>query len=85
MQEALERIDREFTGQLAEAGVDANVIEALRVRYLGGKGELTAVRKSLGGLSKEARPAANIRRAGEDVRKLPGDRGETTGGKLTLS
>lgn len=58
MYEALERIDREFTGQLADAGIDVSAVEALRVRYLGRKGELTVLMKSLGGLSKQERPAA---------------------------
>lgn len=40
-----------------EAAQDPGTLEGLRVRYLGKKGELTAILKRMGGLSAEERPA----------------------------
>ena len=55
MKEKLEQIRREALEAMANAA-DAQELEALRVRYLGKKGELTAVLKMMGGLSAEERP-----------------------------
>ena len=58
MREALERIEREFADALAAAGDEAASIEAVRVRYLGRKGEVTGLMKQLGGLPAAEKPAA---------------------------
>ena len=53
MKETLERIRAAAIAELAGDGAD---IEAIRVRYLGKKGELTAVLRGMGQLSPEERP-----------------------------
>ena len=55
MKEQLESIRR---GALEAIGgaQEPSGLEALRVKYLGKKGELTAVLKQMGGLSSELRP-----------------------------
>ena len=53
MKEILEKIRAEAIRSLSEAGVD---VEALRIKYLGKKGELTAVLRGMGALSPEERP-----------------------------
>ena len=55
MKETLEQIRREALAALEGAG-SAQELEALRVQYLGKKGELTAVLKQMGKLSPEERP-----------------------------
>ena len=55
MKEQLEQIRTQALAALAEAA-DAQALDALRVRYLGKKGELTAVLKQMGKLSAEERP-----------------------------
>ncbi len=55
MKETLEQIRREAAEALAEAK-DSSMLEGLRVKYLGKKGELTAVLKQMGKLSAEERP-----------------------------
>lgn len=57
MRETLSALERTFESELG-AATDAQAIEAVRVRYLGRKGELTALMKHLGGLSTEERPLA---------------------------
>ena len=42
--------------QAIDAAADMDALEALRVRYLGKKGELTAILKQMGKLSAEERP-----------------------------
>lgn len=54
----LERIGAAFDAALSAAGSDANAVEAVRVRFLGKKGELTTLLKGLGALSAEERPRA---------------------------
>ena len=56
MKEQLEKLERESLGTVAEAA-DIAALDALRVRYLGKKGELTAILKQMGKLSAEERPA----------------------------
>ncbi|MEA4955366.1 MAG: phenylalanine--tRNA ligase subunit alpha [Pseudoflavonifractor sp.] len=56
MKETLERIRREALEALDQTGA-AQDLDALRVKYLGKKGELTAVLKQMGRLSAEERPA----------------------------
>ncbi len=55
MRQQLERIKQEALSALADAATPA-ALEELRVRYLGKKGELTAVLKLMGKLSAEERP-----------------------------
>ena len=53
MKDTLLKIKAEALAALAEDGAD---LEALRIRYLGKKGELTAVLRGMGKLSAEERP-----------------------------
>ena len=55
MKQQLEAIRKAALEAIADAA-KAEDLEALRVRYLGKKGELTAVLKQMGGLSAELRP-----------------------------
>ena len=55
MKETLEQIRREALSALEHAQ-NAQELDALRVKYLGKKGELTAVLKQMGKLSAEERP-----------------------------
>ena len=55
MKEQLEQIRLEARAALQEAA-DPKILDDLRVRYLGKKGELTAILKQMGGLSAEERP-----------------------------
>ncbi len=55
MKEQLKNIAQEAYNAL-EAASDMQQIDALRVKYLGKKGELTAILKQMGGLSAEERP-----------------------------
>ena len=55
MKEQLEKIRQEALGALGSVS-DANELDALRVRFLGKKGELTGVLKMMGKLSAEERP-----------------------------
>jgi phenylalanyl-tRNA synthetase alpha chain len=57
MRSEIERLDREFRAALAAARDDAAAIETLRVRYLGRRGELTALTKGLRALDPAERPA----------------------------
>jgi phenylalanyl-tRNA synthetase alpha chain len=61
MRDALDRIRREFGETLASAGEDPAAIEAVRVRFLGRKGAVTALVRGLGSLPAEERPAAGQR------------------------
>ncbi len=53
MKEILEKIRAEAAEALSQASVD---LEAFRIKYLGKKGELTAVLRGMGSLSPEERP-----------------------------
>ncbi|MBR6915837.1 MAG: phenylalanine--tRNA ligase subunit alpha [Clostridia bacterium] len=53
MKEKLEQIRKDAEAALADAGVN---VEALRIKYLGKKGELTAVLRGMGNLTPEERP-----------------------------
>ena len=55
MKEQLEKIRQEALGAL-DGVKDAGELDALRVRFLGKKGELTGVLKMMGKLSAEERP-----------------------------
>ena len=58
MRERLDALKRAFDLALAAAGRSPAAVEAVRVRYLGKKGELTALLKGLGAIAYEKRPAA---------------------------
>ena len=71
MKQQLEAIRKAALEAISDAG-KAEDLEALRVRYLGKKGELTAVLKQMGKLSAEERPV--IGQLANDVRaKLEAD------------
>ncbi len=55
MKEMLEAL-REASRKAIEDAADMDALEALRIRYLGKKGELTAILKQMGRLSAEERP-----------------------------
>jgi phenylalanyl-tRNA synthetase alpha chain len=57
MMENLESLVEAALAEVAGAG-DARALDEVRVRYLGKKGEISALLKSLGGLSAEERPKA---------------------------
>ncbi|MCF0124025.1 MAG: phenylalanine--tRNA ligase subunit alpha [Ruminiclostridium sp.] len=67
MKAQLESIKQSALSALAETG-DSEELESLRVRYLGKKGELTAVLKQMGKLSAEERPV--IGQLANEVREL---------------
>lgn len=55
MKELMQKL-REAATEAIEKADDVDALEALRVRYLGKKGELTAILKQMGGLSADQRP-----------------------------
>ena len=55
MREMMEKL-REASIRAVSDAVDVDALEALRVKYLGKKGELTAILRQMGGLSAEERP-----------------------------
>ena len=63
MKETLLKIKTEAIAALAQDGAD---IEALRIKYLGNKGELTAGLRGMGKLSAEERPV--IGQLANDIR-----------------
>ncbi|MEA5446494.1 phenylalanine--tRNA ligase subunit alpha [Gammaproteobacteria bacterium AB-CW1] len=65
--EDLERLSREAEAAI-EAAEDLRQLDDIRVRYLGKKGELTALLKSLGKLPADERPAA-----GQAINKAKGE------------
>ena len=56
MKETLNRIKAEALEAIASPETDDAALEALRIKYLGKKGELTAVLRGMGQLSAEERP-----------------------------
>ena len=56
MKQQLEEIRKSALSAIENAGVMED-LEAIRVKYIGKKGELTAVLKQMGSLSAEERPA----------------------------
>ena len=56
MKETLNRIKEEALAIIASPETDDAALEALRIKYLGKKGELTAVLRGMGQLSPEERP-----------------------------
>ena len=79
MKETLEQIRREALDALAGAA-DAQALDALRVKYLGKKGELTAVLKQMGKLSNQERPV--IGQLANEVRAALEEALETRGRQL---
>ena len=79
MKETLEQIRREALDALAGAA-DAQALDALRVKYLGKKGELTAVLKQMGKLSNQERPV--IGQLANEVRAALEEALETRGREL---
>ena len=57
MKEALQNIRQSADALIAQAA-DAAAVDELRVRFLGKKGELTAILKQMGRLSAEERPSS---------------------------
>mgnify|MGYP003208322229 CR=1 FL=1 len=62
MKEALQNIRQSADALIAQAA-DAAAVDELRVRFLGKKGELTAILKQMGRLSAEERPVWKARRS----------------------
>jgi phenylalanyl-tRNA synthetase alpha chain len=58
MPDALDALEGAVAAALEAAGTDPAAVEAVRVRFLGKKGELTALLKGLGALPPADRPAA---------------------------
>jgi phenylalanyl-tRNA synthetase alpha chain len=56
VRERLDGLERAFVRALDAAGTDVAAVEAVRVRFLGKKGELTALLKGLSSVSPEDRP-----------------------------
>ena len=79
MKETLEQIRQEALDALAGAA-DAQALDALRVKYLGKKGELTAVLKQMGRLSNQERPV--IGQLANEVRAALEEALETRGREL---
>lgn len=75
--ENLDNILEAAKADIISAG-DERVLDEVRVQYLGKKGKLTQLLKTLGGLSPEARPAAGaeINKAKEKVQALIAERKE---------
>jgi phenylalanyl-tRNA synthetase alpha chain len=77
MKQALEQIPPQAADALA-AAADPKQIDELRVKYLGKKGELTAILKQMGGLSAEERPII-----GQVANEVRGEIEALITGKLT--
>ena len=71
MQEQISKI-REVAVAQIEKAADAKELEELRVKYLGKKGELTAILRGMGGLSPEERPiiGSKVNEARDETEKL---------------
>ncbi|MBO5275116.1 MAG: phenylalanine--tRNA ligase subunit alpha [Clostridia bacterium] len=68
MKQMLECIKQNALEQLASLSGEASELEALKVRYLGKKGELTAVLRGMGKLTPEERPV--IGQMANEVREI---------------
>ena len=66
MREKLEKI-KEIALNDLKAATSGSELEAIRVKYLGKKGELTAILRGMGGLSAEERPL--VGKLANDVRE----------------
>jgi phenylalanyl-tRNA synthetase alpha chain len=58
VKDRLEGLEREFVRALDAAGTNVAAVEAVRVRFLGKKGELTVLLKGLSAVAPDVRPAA---------------------------
>ncbi len=58
MRKVLEQIEQQLSAELRSAGSDARAVDATRVRFLGRKGRLTELMKTLGSLPAAERPEA---------------------------
>ena len=58
MKDRLDALTRELDSALAAAGSSPAAVDAVRVRFLGKKGEMTALLKGLGAVPEAERPAA---------------------------
>jgi len=67
MQEKLMQIQEVALKEIEEAS-NSTALSDIRVKYLGKKGELTTILKSMGGLSKEERPI--VGKMVNDVKKV---------------
>ncbi len=67
MQEKLSKIKEEALKEI-ETVTTTEAVQELRVKFLGKKGELTTILKSMGGLSKEERPV--VGKMVNDVKKM---------------
>ena len=63
---------QEIALKVIEAAKDTTAIQEIRVKYLGKKGELTTILKSMGGLSNEERPI--VGKMVNDVKKVVEDK-----------
>ena len=77
MKETLEQIRQAALAALAQAG-DAQALDAVRVKYLGKKGELTGLLKQMGKLSAEERPVIGqlANQVREEITQAVEQRGE---------
>ncbi len=82
MKEQLAKIEREALEAITGAG-DSATLDELRVKYLGKKGELTAVLKQMGKLSPEERPAMGA--LANEVRSVLEETIELTAQKLAAA
>ena len=82
MKEQLAKIEREALEAITGAE-DPAALDELRVKYLGKKGELTAVLKQMGKLSSEERPAMGA--LANEVRAVLEETLELTAKKLEAS
>lgn len=71
MQEQISKI-REVAVEQIKKATDAKELEELRVKYLGKKGELTAILRGMGGLTPEERPiiGSKVNEARDEIEKL---------------
>ena len=82
MKEQLAKIEREALETITKAA-DPTALDELRVKYLGKKGELTAVLKQMGKLSAEERPAMGA--LANEVRSVLEETIELTAQKLAAA
>ncbi len=84
MKEKLKAIKAAAQNAIAAADSE-NIIEELRVKYLGKKGELTAILKQMGSLSPEERPAMGqlVNEAKQELETLIAEKKEALKAKAT--
>ena len=84
MKEALMKILAAAKADLEQAG-DLKALEEVRVKYLGKKGELTAILKQMGSLSPEERPAMGqlVNEAKQELETLIAEKKEALKAKAT--